>query len=75
MPHDTGLINVVFFPRSFRPFVLDPANPTNNVCIRDGNTSKDAEGWKIVKDVAKMTLRRQPLKHVFFNKKWQIKQV
>ena len=59
-----------FFPPSRRPFVLDPANPTNNVC-----SASNAEGWKIVADVAKMTLRRQPLKHVFFNKNWKIKQV
>ena len=61
--------NAVFFPRS-RPFVLDPANPTNNVC-----SASNAEGWKIVADVAKKTLKRQPLKHVFFNKNWKITQV
>ena len=73
LPHDTGLINVVFFPRSFRPFVLDPANPANNVCItsRDGSTSKDAEGWKTVADVAKTTLGRQPLKDIIVNEKWK----
>ena len=66
----------MFFPRSL-PFVLDPANPTNNVCFtsRDGSTSKDAKGWKTVADMAKMTLERQPLKDDIFNRNWQIKQV
>ncbi|XP_020627891.1 2'-5'-oligoadenylate synthase 1-like isoform X2 [Orbicella faveolata] len=49
------------------PFVLDPANPTNNVC-----SASDAEGWKTVADVAKMTLQRQPLKDINFNRNWQI---
>ena len=59
------------FPRR-RPFVLDPANPTNNVC-----SASDPEGWKIVADVAKMTLafEKQPLKDIIFDENWQIKQV
>ncbi|XP_020627944.1 2'-5'-oligoadenylate synthase 1-like [Orbicella faveolata] len=52
------------------PFVLDPANPTNNVC-----SASDAEGWKTVADVAKMTLQRQPLKDINFNKNWEIIQI
>ncbi|XP_068701101.1 2'-5'-oligoadenylate synthase 1-like isoform X2 [Montipora foliosa] len=53
-----------------RPFVVDPANPTNNVC-----SASDAEGWKIVADVAKMTLERlerQPLRDVIVTRNWQI---
>ncbi|XP_068718912.1 2'-5'-oligoadenylate synthase 1-like isoform X2 [Montipora capricornis] len=50
-----------------RPFVLDPANPTNNVC-----SASDAEGWKTVADVAKMTLERQPLRDVIVTRDWQI---
>ena len=75
MRHDTGLINAGFFPRSFSPFVLDPANPTNNVCItsRDETTSKDAKGWEIVKDVANKTIERQPLKDIIVNEKWEIR--
>ncbi|XP_044163904.1 2'-5'-oligoadenylate synthase 1-like isoform X1 [Acropora millepora] len=53
-----------------RPFVLDPANPTNNVC-----SASDPEGWKIVADVADMTLERQPLKDIIFDENWQKKQV
>ena len=73
MRHDTGLM-LFFFSRSFRPFVLDPANPTNNVCItsRDGSTSKDAEGWAFVAGVANKTIERQPLKDIIVNEKWEI---
>ena len=49
---------------------MDPANPHNNVY-----SASDAEGWKIVADVAKMTLEKQPLKDINFNRNWQIKQV
>ena len=63
--HDTRLKCYVF-PRS-RPFVLDPANPTNNVC-----SASNAKGWKIVAEVAKMTLERHPLKVIDFEKNWQI---
>ena len=66
MRHETGLINAGFFPRSFSPFVLDPANPTNNVC-----SASNAEGWKTVADVAKTTLGRQPLKDIIVNEKWK----
>ncbi|XP_068718914.1 2'-5'-oligoadenylate synthase 1-like isoform X2 [Montipora capricornis] len=48
-----------------RPFVLDPANPTNNVC-----SAGDAEGWKTLADVAKRTLERQPLKDVIVRRNW-----
>ena len=44
---------------------MDPANPHNNVY-----NASDAEGWKIVADVAKTTLGRQPLKDVIFNGNW-----
>ena len=70
--HDSGLKCCVF-PRR-QPFVLDPANPTNNVCIRG---ERDVEGWKIVANVAEMTL--QMLKHalmgISFDGNWQIEQV
>ena len=49
---------------------MDPANPHNNVY-----SASDAEGWKIVEDVAKTTLERlerQPLKDVIFNRNWHI---
>ena len=59
----------MFFPHR-QPFVMDPANPHNNVY-----SVSDAEGWKIVEDVAKMTLEKQPLKDINFNRNWQIKQV
>jgi len=60
-------LNTVFFPHS-QPFVLDPANPTNNVC-----SASDAEGWKIVANVAEMTLQRQPLRDINFSRRnWQI---
>ena len=49
---------------------MDPANPTNNVY-----SASNAEGWKIVADVADMTLERQPLKDITFNGKWQTEQV
>ncbi|XP_044163909.1 2'-5'-oligoadenylate synthase 3-like isoform X2 [Acropora millepora] len=50
-----------------RPFVLDPANPTNNVC-----SASDPEGWKIVADVADMTRKRKPLADITVTKKWKI---
>ncbi|XP_067056712.1 2'-5'-oligoadenylate synthase 1-like [Acropora muricata] len=50
-----------------RPFMLDPANPTNNVC-----SASDPEGWKIVADVADMTLKRKPLADITVTKKWKI---
>lgn len=53
--------------RKSRPFVLDPANPTNNVC-----SASDAEGWKTVADVAKMTLEKHPSNYISFNRNWQI---
>ena len=65
--HMISLINTGYFFLHSPPFVLDPANPPNNVC-----STSNAEGWKIVVNVAKMTLRRQQLKDVIFNKKWQI---
>ena len=47
--------------------MLDPANPTNNVC-----SASDPEGWKIVADVADMTLKRKPLADITVTKKWKI---
>ena len=64
--YDNGL-NCCVFPRR-PPFVLDPANPTNNVC-----SASDAEGWKIAANVANMTLQRQPLRDINFKKNWKIK--
>lgn len=70
--YDSGLKCCVF-PRS-KPFVLDPANPTNNVCIRD---ARDVKGWRIVAAVATMTLQRlnHALKGINFDENWQIEQV
>ncbi|XP_068703161.1 2'-5'-oligoadenylate synthase 1-like isoform X2 [Montipora foliosa] len=61
---DRGIEGMTMSDKS-RPFVLDPANPTNNVC-----SAGDAEGWKTLAGVAKMTLERQPLKDVIVRRNW-----
>ncbi|XP_072036192.1 2'-5'-oligoadenylate synthase 1-like [Amphiura filiformis] len=46
------------------PFILDPANPTNNVCARFHST------WNDVVGVARQTLRSNLLSQVRVNARW-----
>ncbi|XP_072037151.1 2'-5'-oligoadenylate synthase 2-like [Amphiura filiformis] len=48
-----------------RPFILDPANPTNNVCARFHST------WNDVARVAQQTLRSNLLTQVQVNEGWK----
>ncbi|XP_072037154.1 2'-5'-oligoadenylate synthase 3-like [Amphiura filiformis] len=49
-----------------RPFILDPANPFNNVCARFHDT------WPDVARVAQETLESNLLRSIYSNEDWQI---